>query len=88
MKFMVNDIIICRDSKNSACFYEAISVVEFSGTLQSSGESQGHYICDIKDKSSKSWYRTNDNSRPFQIRLQDVSKYGYVVLYKRKDVQQ
>ena len=88
INFMVNDIILHKDSKNAASFYEAISVVEFNGTLQSSGESQGHYICDIMDKSSKSWYRTNNNSRPFQIRLQDVSKYGYVVLYKRKDVQQ
>ena len=39
-------------------------------------------------EATPAWYRTNDNSRPFQIRLQDVSKYGYVVLYKRKDIKQ
>ena len=44
IKFMVNDIIFHRDSKNAARFYEAISVVEFNGTLQSTGESPCPFI--------------------------------------------
>ena len=31
-------------------FYEPISVIEFDGTLTSTGESWGHYICYIKEK--------------------------------------
>ena len=85
---MYHSIIKCyfRDSINSGSHYEAISVIEFNNTLQASGESQGHYmyICDIKDKSSNLWYRTNDNCVQIPIRLQDVSTFGYVVMYKRK----
>ena len=60
-----------------------MSVIEYKGNLRSTGESDGHYICDIKDKSSGKWFRTNDNSDPIQIELEDVSKFGYVILYKK-----
>ena len=32
--------------------YEAIAVVEFDGRLSPAGESEGHYLCDIKEKVS------------------------------------
>ena len=58
-------------------------MIEFKGSLKRTGESEGHYICDIKDKSRWNWFRTNDNSKPIQIRQEDVSKFGYVILYKK-----
>ena len=64
-------------------WYEAVSVIEFKGTLNNDGESQGHYLCDVKDKISNQWFRTNDSSDPIYIRSSDVSQFGYVVLYKR-----
>ena len=63
--------------------YEAVAVIEFQGTLSRAGVSQGHYICDIKDKESKLWYRTNDNRDPIQISTSEVSKKAYAVLFKR-----
>ena len=58
-------------------------MIDFRGRLTNSGESQGHYICDVKDAQTKTWYRTNDNRNPVPIHMKDVSKHGYVVLYKR-----
>ena len=63
--------------------YEAISIIEFEGSLNSSGQSQGHYICDVQEQSSKVWFRTNDNCLPVPILLEDVSKNAYVILLKR-----
>ena len=63
--------------------YEAISIIKFKGTLNSLGQSQGHYICDIQEKSSKVWFRTNDNCFPEPILLEDVSRNAYVILLKR-----
>ena len=63
--------------------YEAIAVVEFDGRLSPAGESEGHYLCDIKEKASNMWFRTTDNAMPSQLPTSAVSKYGYVILYKR-----
>ena len=74
---------ILRDEAGFQTWYEAVSVIEYKGRLSSTGESQGHYICDVKDKNSNLWYRTNDNCDPINLRISDVSQNGYVVLYKR-----
>jgi hypothetical protein len=63
--------------------YQAISIVEFEGSINSAGQSQGHYICDVQEQSSKVWFRTNDNCLPVPILLEDVSKNAYVILLKR-----
>ena len=63
--------------------YEAVAVIEFQGTLSRAGVSQGHYICDIKDKETKLWFRTNDNNDPVQISTTQVSKKANAVLFKR-----
>ena len=63
--------------------YEVIAVIEFSGHLTSTGYSEGHYVCDIKEKSSGKWFRTNDNNNPILIEEEEVSKSAYVVLYKK-----
>ena len=63
--------------------YEPVSIIEYQGNVGVTGESNGHYVCDIKEKSSGRWFRTNDNSAPKQIELADVSKVAYVVLYRK-----
>ena len=63
--------------------YEAIGVIEFQGTLTRAGVSQGHYICDIKNKETNLWYRTNDNRDSFQIGTSQVSKKASTVLFRR-----
>ena len=72
-----------RDEEGSQAWYSPISVIEFRGRLSRNGESRGHYICDVNDKHTRTWFRTNDNCHPIQLELSDVSQNGYVVLYKR-----
>ena len=60
-----------------------MAVIEYRGRVTPSGHSDGHYICDVKDKSSGKWFRTDDNKQPVEIKLQDVSSCGYVILYKK-----
>jgi uncharacterized UBP type Zn finger protein len=74
---------IFRDAEGSQVWYEAIAVIEYMGRLSQNGESEGHYICDVKDTISNQWFRTNDNSTPFPLRTSDVSQNGYVVLLRR-----
>ena len=63
--------------------YEVVAVIEYQGNMSSTGDSDGHYICDIKDKVSGMWFRTNDNNDPVQIEVASVSASAYVVLYKK-----
>ena len=54
--------------------------------MSSTGETWGHYTCDVNDVRSNSWFRTNDSNVPLKIQSKDVSKCGYVVSYKRFSV--
>ena len=76
-------IVYDRDSCGIVSGYAAIAVIEFQGTITRAGDSQGHYICDIKDKETNLWFRTNDNRNPIQISTSQVSKKPYAVLFKR-----
>ena len=73
----------CRDAEGAQVWYEAIAVIEYLGRLSPTGQSDGHYICDIKERISNKWFRTNDSSPPIPLRTTDVSKLGYVVLFMR-----
>ena len=64
--------------------YEPIAVIEHFGRITDRKRSEGHYICDVKDKKSDKWHRTNDSKMPVMIKISDVTKQGYVVLLKRK----
>ena len=72
-----------RDARGFDTWYQAISVIEFKGTLSPTGNSNGHYYCDIKEKITNSWFRTSDETQPIPITTSEVSKSGYVVLFKR-----
>ena len=72
-----------RDEGDSERCYEAISVIEFKGTLSLAGVSEGHYTCDVKDEFTKKWFKTNDGRDPLLISDSEVSRAGYVVLFKR-----
>ena len=69
----------------SDAVFEAIAVVEHQGSMTTDGEGQGHYICDVLEKRSKCWFRTNDNSYPVMTNKEQVTQNAYVVLLKRSD---
>ena len=72
-----------RDSNGKRGSFETVSIIEYDGKLHSAGTSFGHYLCDVKDPYTKSWYRTNDNSKPRLLEEDDVSKQGYILLLKK-----
>ena len=78
-------LIYCRDSYGNDNWFECIGVIEHLGSLGSDGSSAGHYICDIKDRKTDLWFRTNDSNIPSQICVNEVSKIGYAKLFRRKD---
>ena len=41
---------IFRDENGFQKWYEAIAVIEFDGRLSPTGDSAGHYTCDVKEK--------------------------------------
>ena len=77
-------MIYHRDTRSNVYEYEPIASIEFRGTVSATGESSGHYICDVKPKSNENWFRTNDNEHPKSILKKQVTKCNYVTLYKRK----
>ena len=48
--------------------------------LSKSGPSAGHYVCDVKDRSTSKWFRTNDDHYPVEIDVAQVSNQAYAVL--------
>ena len=81
MIFHNNDFF--SDCKGQQNWYQAVAVIEYVGSLSRAGVSNGHYICDVKDVGSNSWYRTNDSCNPIKLEVTEVSQNAYVVLYKR-----
>ena len=79
-------ISLIRDSTGADAWFEPICVIEHTGMLEKGGRSAGHYICDIKEKSTKQWYRTSDDSYPSKIDVDEVSAQGYAILFKRYDI--
>ena len=73
-----------RDKSRSVANFEALAVIEHQGNITRDGEGQGHYLCDIKSSKSNTWFRTNDNNVPLPISIDNVTKNGVVVLYKKK----
>ena len=72
-----------RDQSSSVSSYEPIAVIEHQGQMTSQGEGQGHFICDVKQRNTETWYKTNDNQDPISIPIQSVTKNAIVVLYKQ-----
>ena len=84
IKFNQQVNVFYRDSSGSESNYEALAVIEHKGEMTSDGDSQGHYICDVKCNKSKAWYRTNNNMKPCVISTKNVTNNGVVILYRRK----
>ena len=72
-----------RDRSGNYSTFEPIAIVEHQGQLSQDGETQGHYICDLEDKETLKWFRTNDNQIPIPIELEHVTKNPVVTLYKK-----
>ena len=78
-------VFICRDFHGHNNWFEPIGLIEHLGSFSSSGTSAGHYVCYIKEKTTRQWYRTNDDTYPVEVDVEEVSRNAYAVLYRRLD---
>ena len=76
------DNVKLLDSNNCEAMFEPICIVQHQGVLTGDGGSYGHYTADVKEQKSSKWYRTSDNEIPIHINPSEVTKRGYVFLYK------
>ena len=78
-KISVIQSIEIMDEKQESISYSPICVIEHI----SYGKESGHYKADVKNKTLNSWFRTSDNAIPKQIENEEITKEGYIFLYKR-----
>ena len=76
------DNITLQDTNNCEAMFELICVIQHEGVLRGDGGSYGHYTADVKEQSNSKWFRTSDNAAPIPINSSEVTKRGYVFLYK------
>ena len=76
------DNITLKDTNNCEAMFELIFVIQHEGVLRGDGGSYGHYTADVKEQRSTNWFRTSDNAVPIPIYSSEVTKRGYVFLYK------
>ena len=69
------------DNEGEVICYEPISVIPHLGV--SGRNSAGHYICNIKQINGD-WLYCADDQKQTVIKPANVTKKGYVILYKRK----
>ena len=82
-RIIVTDNCIIEDHEYNQHTYEPIAVIEHEGTFTSSTNTEGHYVCDVKHIQDREWYNTDDESIPKCIPLNQVTKYGYIILYRK-----
>ena len=72
------------DNSGNIGYFDPIAVIDHIGSVSPTGDSDGHYLCDIKTKEGK-WMHTDDNRIPIEIRSRKVTKQGTVVLYHKRE---
>ena len=66
------------DHLNNPQTYEFLAVVQFH-------ENMLHYTCDVRSQTDGRFYHTNDSRPPKLLNKSEVTKKGFVVLYRKKD---
>ena len=62
--------------------FSPIGVIEHQGSVVGTTVT-GHYTADVFNHSTNQWYRTSDSSKPNMITKENLSKMGYIFLYKK-----
>ena len=78
------DDVTLIDSNNCPRTYTPLSIIQHSGGIEHNVRSARHYMCDVKNIQDNKWYHTSDSTEPRVLRKNQVTKNGFIVLYKRK----
>ena len=77
-----NEEVTLLDNDGKSAKFFLIAIIHHSGNVV--GETtQGHYRADVRNKESDNWYRTSDNECPKLLSEQNLTKMGYIFLYKK-----
>ena len=81
----VNDRVNLTDVNGRTAQFDPISIIHHIGHVIGN-TTQGHYLADVKNKNTNSWFRTSDNAPPEDITEIGLTKMGYIFLYKKSSV--
>ena len=81
-----NEEITLLDKDERSAKFFPIAIIHHSGNVI--GETtQGHYRADVRNKDTTNWYRTSDNDCPKMLSGQNLTKMGYIFLYKKSSIE-
>ena len=77
-----NEEVNLIDANGISAKFLPISIIHHRGNVV--GQStEGHYLADVKNIETNSWYRTSDNDPPVDITNIGLTEMGYIFLYKK-----
>ena len=65
--------------------FEPMAIIHHSGNVIGQ-TTQGHYRADVKNKETLNWFRTSDNDLPESLTEKELTKMGYIFLYKKSNL--
>lgn len=80
------EITLLDINGESAKFFP-IAIIHHTGNV--TGDStHGHYQADVRNKETNSWFRTSDNDCPISLSGENLTRKGYIFLYKKSSGQE
>ena len=77
-----NEELNLVDSNGISAKFVPISIIHHRGNVVGTS-TEGHFLADVKNQNTNSWYRTSDNDHPVDITHSGLTKMGYIFLYKK-----
>ena len=70
------------DANGKSANFSPLSIIYHIGNVVGN-TTQGHFMADVRNKNTNSWFRTSDNDPPKPITENGLTKMGYIFLYKK-----
>ena len=77
-----NEEVNLIDANGISAKFLPISIIHHRGNVVGMS-TEGHYLADVRNIETSSWYRTSDNDPPVDITHSGLTKMGYIFLYKK-----
>ena len=74
--------VFLTDVEGNSGMFSPIAVIHHSGEVVNN-TTMGHYQADVLGRVSNQWFRTSDDEAPAKIQKNEVTKEGYIFVYKK-----
>ena len=81
-----NELVHLMDIEGKFGIFEPIAIIHHSGYVVGQ-TTQGHYRADVKNNTTRDWFRTSDNDPPENLSAKGLTEMGYIFLYRRVAVE-